>query len=261
MTKVSFQKTMVEFFAIGRKIRPWVFLLAIFPAITTTTFAGPSEIDHQYQQARTLIEFKKIAQQIQKFMDQEPNRPEWEWRLARSYYAIAKKAEDDDSKNSHYNQCIDRSDRALELNPDSAIGYFYRALCRGKQGEMKGFWSSLGIIEPFEEDMKKALELNPTIIYGGPHRALGKLNLELPFFLGGSADQAVYHLEEAVRLGPDYAENHLGLAQAYYAKNNLISARKSLLTLMRLTDNVADNEDMLNIREKGQELMNKLTSD
>ena len=126
---------------------------------------------------------------------------------------------------------------------------------------MKGIWSSFGIIGPFEDDMKKALDLDPVIENGGPHRALGKLYLELPFFLGGNTDQSVYHLEEAVRLGPDFAENHLGLAQAYYAQNNLTLARKTLLTLMRLTDNIAGNEDLLDIREKGRALINKLASD
>jgi tetratricopeptide (TPR) repeat protein len=146
----------------------------------------------------------------------------------------------------------------LEIKPDSAISYFFRALCRGKQGEMQGLWSSLGIIEPFEEDMKKALELDPTIQNGGPNRALGKLYLELPFFLGGSTSQAINHLKEAVRLDPDHAENHLGLAEAYYYKNNFTAARKSLFTLLRLTDNVADYEGLLKLKTKGQELMNKM---
>lgn len=263
VTKGSLRKTILRPFKIWPEFRYWVFLLAVFSAIfiEETAFAGPPEIDNQYQQAKTLIEFEKIAEKIQKILETEPNRPEWQWRLARSHYSVAKRADNEDIKNFHFNRCIDRSSRALELKPDSAISYFFRSLCRGKQGEMNGIWASLGIIGPFEEDMKKALELDPAIENGGPHRALGKLYLELPFFLGGNGDQSIYHLEEAVRLGPNYAENHLGLAQAYYAKNNLISARKSLLTLMRLTDNVADNEDLLDIREKGQELINKLTSD
>jgi tetratricopeptide (TPR) repeat protein len=253
----------MRLFIIRGRIRPWVFLLTTFSWVlfAEASFAEQIKIDQQYQQAKTLIEFEKVAVTIQKILEKEPNQPEWQWRLARSYYSIAKNAKDDDGKNLHYNQCIDLSSRALELKPDSAISYFYRGLCRGKQGEMKGIWASLGIIEPFENDMKKAVELDPVIESGGPHRALGKLYLELPFFLGGNNDQSVYHLEEAARLGPDYAENYLGLAQAYYAKNNHISARKSLLTLMRLTDNVADDKDLLDIRKQGQKLMNILATD
>jgi len=242
-----------------KKIR--VFLLAVFSMIATGNIvsAGQNEIDKQYQQARTLKEFEQIANKIQKILKKEPGNPEWQWRLARSHYSIAKRAED--TKNHHYDQCIRHSSQALELKPDSSISYFFRALCRGKQGEMNGIWSSLRIIGPFEEDMKKALELDPAIEDGGPHRALGNLYLELPFFLGGSDDKSVYHFEEAVRQSPDYVENHLGLAQAYYTQNNFALARKSLLTLRRLTDNVADDEDLLNFRTQGKELMKKLTHD
>lgn len=234
-----------------------VFLLALFFTILTgkAAFAGQAEIDNQHQQAETLKEFEHIAGEIREFLEKEPNSPEWLWRLARTHYAIAKRSED----THHYDLCIEHSGRALEIKPDSAISYFFRGLCRGKQGEMRGIWSSLGIIEPFEEDMKKALALEPSIQNGGPNRALGKLYLELPFFLGGSTDQSIFHLKEAVRLSPGYAENHLGLAQAYYAKNNFTSARKSLSTLLSLTDNVADDKDLLKLRKQGQELMEKLS--
>ena len=123
---------------------------------------------------------------------------------------------------------------------------------------MKGVWASLGIIEPFQEDMKKAVELDPKVNHAGPHRALGKLYLELPFFLGGDSDKAVFHLKEAVRLAPDYAENHLGLAQILVKKNNSTQARESLHKLIQLTDNTQD-EKLLSLRKEGMELLENLT--
>ena len=247
MTENSFQEN--KFFkGLYGVILPTLFLLVL-----TGQATAQSEIDKKYQQAKTLKEFERIAEEIQNILEHEPNQVEWQWRLARSHYSIAKR-----NKDTHqFDLCIEHSSRALEINPDSAISYFFRALCLGKQGEIQGIWSSLGIIEPFKEDMKKALELDPIIQNGGPNRALGKLYLELPFFLGGSTSQAINHLKESVRLGPDHAENHLGLAEAYYSKNNFIAARKSLSTLQRLTHNVVD-EDLLKLRTKGQELMNKM---
>jgi tetratricopeptide (TPR) repeat protein len=231
-----------------------VILLTLFLLGLIGQATAQSEIDKKYQQAKTLKEFERIAEEIQKILAHEPNQIEWQWRLARSHYSIAKR-----NKDTHqFDLCIEHSSRALEIKPDSAFSYFFRALCRGKQGEIQGIWSSLGIIEPFEEDMKKALELDPIIQNGGPNRALGKLYLELPFFLGGSTSQAIYHLKESVRLGPDHAENYLGLAEAYYSENNFTAARKSLSTLQRLTHNVVDDEDLLKLRTKGQELMNKM---
>lgn len=231
-----------------------IILLSLFLLILTGKATAQTKIDKQYQQAKTLKELERIAEEIHKILALEPNQAEWEWRLARSHYSIAKRNKD----TRQFDLCIEHSSRALEIKPDSAISYFFRALCRGKQGEILGLWSSLGIIEPFEEDMKKALELDPTIQNGGPNRALGKLYLQLPFFLGGSTNQSIYHLKEAVRLSPDHAENHFGLAQAYYSKNNFTAARKSLSTLLRLTDNVADDEGLLKFRTKGQELLNKM---
>ena len=234
-----------------------VILLTLFLLVLTGQVTAQSEIDKKYQQAKTLKEFERIAEEVQKILAHKPNQVEWQWRVARSHYSIAKR-----NKDTHqFDLCIEHSSRALEINPDSAISYFFRALCRGKQGEIQGIWSSLGIIEPFEEDMKKALELDPIIQNGGPNRALGKLYLELPFFLGGSTSQAIYHLKESVRLGPDHPENHLGLAEAYYSNNNFTAARKSLSTLERLTHNVVDDEDLLKLRTKGQELMNKMTDE
>ena len=248
MAENSFQKKKIFKGLFG------VTLLTLFLLGLIGQATAQSEIDKKYQQAKTLKQFEQIAEEVQKILAHEPNQVEWQWRLARSHYSIAKR-----NKDTHqFDLCIEHSSRALEINPDSAISYFFRALCRGKQGEIQGIWSSLGIIEPFEEDMKKALELDPIIQNGGPNRALGKLYLELPFFLGGSTSQAIDHLKESVRLGPDHAENHLGLAEAYYSKNNFTSARKSLSTLQRLTHNVVDDEDLLKLRTKGQELMNKM---
>lgn len=230
-------------------------IITFFLLTGETPLSRQAELDNQYQHSKTLKELHQVAEDIQKILEHEPNQAEWEWRMARSNYSIAKMNKD----TRQYDLCIEHSSRALEIKPDSAISYFFRALCRGKKGETQGIWSSLGIIKPFEVDMKTALELDPTIQNGGPNRALGMLYLELPFFLGGNTNQSIYHLREAVRLSPDHAENHLGLSEAYYSINNFTAARKSLSTLLRLTDNVRNDEDLLKLRAKAQELMNKLT--
>ena len=137
-------------------------------------------MDRLYKESKSKQEYEKIALQIEKILENNPNLHEWKWRLARANYALAKNFEG--SRVHHYEQCILLSSQAIELKPNSAISYFYRGLCQGKKGELKGIWASLGIIDPFEEDMKKAVSLDPTVNHSGPHRALGKLYLELPFF-------------------------------------------------------------------------------
>jgi tetratricopeptide (TPR) repeat protein len=234
------------------------FLIFVFgvPVASAQNPTPLAEIDKLHEKSQLQAEYQNIASQIEKVLASNPNQYQWQWRQARTQYSLAKKA--GESKSKHYDLCILHSSRAIELQPDSAVSYFYRGLCRGKQGEMKGVWASLGIIDPFEEDMKKAVELDPKVNYAGPHRALGKLYLELPFFLGGDSDKSVFHLKEAVRLAPNYAENHLGLAQVLVKKNNSTEARESLHKLMQLTDNTQD-EKLLSLRKEGMELLENLS--
>ena len=226
------------------------------PVVSAENPITLAEIDSQHEKSQLQTGYQEIASQIEKVLASNPNQYQWQWRQARTQYSLAKKA--GESKSDHYDLCILHSSWAIDLQPDSAVSYFYRGLCRGKQGEMKGVWASLGIIEPFQEDMKKAVELDPKVNHAGPHRALGKLYLELPFFLGGDSDKAVFHLKEAVRLAPDYAENHLGLAQILVKKNNSTQARESLHKLIQLTDNTQD-EKLLSLRKEGMELLENLT--
>ncbi len=234
------------------------FLIFIFgvPVASAQNPTPLAEIDKLHEKSQLQAEYQSIASQTKKILEANPNQYQWQWRQARTQYSLAKKA--GESKSQHYDLCILHSSRAIEIQPDSAVSYFYRGLCRGKQGEMKGVWASLGIIEPFEEDMKKAVELDPKINHAGPHRALGKLYLELPFFLGGDSNKSVFHLKEAVRLAPDYAENHLGLAQVLVEKNKSTQARESLHKLMQLTDNTQD-EKLLSLRREGMALLENLS--
>ena len=234
------------------------FLIFAFgvPVVSAENPITLAEIDNQHEKSQLQTEYQEIASQIEKVLASNPNQYPWQWRQARTQYSLAKKA--GESKSDYYDLCILHSSRAIDLQPDSAVSYFYRGLCRGKQGEMKGVWASLGMIEPFKEDMTKAIELGPKVNHAGPHRALGKLYLELPFFLGGDSDKAVFHLKEAVRLAPDYAENHLGLAQILVKKNNSTQARESLHKLIQLTDNTQD-EKLLSLRKEGMELLENLT--
>ena len=213
------------------------------------------EIDHIYGESNSFLEYEKIVTQIENFLTTRPGQHEWQWRLARTHYAIAKILPENNIY--HYGLCISYSSNAIDLQPDSAISYFYRGLCRGKQGETKGIWASLGIIGPFKEDMEKAVSLDPTVSHAGPHRALGKLYLELPFILGGDLGKSTFHLQEAVRLAPDYAETHLGLAQVFIKKNNFNKARETLNKLIQLTDNTLD-EKLLSLRKKGINLLEEI---
>ncbi len=180
------------------------------------------------------------------------------WRQARNQFALGNLSQGE-ARNGHFQACIEAADRALALDPQSAIGFFYRGLCRGKQGESQGVWSSLKIIKPFKRDMQAAIQFDPSVEAGGPHRALGKLYMELPGLLGGNLEKSIGHLKEAVRLGPEMGDNYLFLAEAYYKAHRFAPARDVLNILFKNTEPKADRPEVQRVRKRGKELLLKIT--
>jgi len=148
-----------------------------------------------------------------------------------------------DQRVQYLNSCIDHSQRAILRDSRSAVGYFYKGLCLGRLGEMKGIWNSLQTIKPFRETMETAAKINPAIDSGGPHRALGRLYFKLPGILGGSIKKSIDHLRKAVDYGPRYWENHYFLAESYLENRQYSLARTELQTAMKIASQSNDGPD------------------
>ena len=69
------------------------------------------EIDHIYEESNSSLEYEKIVTQIENFLKIRPDQYEWQWRLARTHYAIAKTL----PKNNihHFELCISYSYKAI----------------------------------------------------------------------------------------------------------------------------------------------------
>ncbi len=150
--------------------------------------------------------------------------------------------------------CIRNANHVLNMKKNGTA-FFLRGLCRGRLGESRGLWSSVAVIDDFQQDMSLAAAIDPTVDFGGPHRALGRLYYELPFFMGGDIKQSIQHLEKAVKIGPGYWENHYYLAQSYIKKSRYQDAKKELLLARDLSVDVRDDPDIQSHRKKIDELM------
>ncbi len=236
------------------------FLLALL-----LTFASPTDpdsletLDRQHRASKS--DRSALQNQLQILTERMQQNPSADlaWRQARNHFAQGNLSQGD-AKNRSYQSCIRSADEALKLDPQSAIGYFFRGLCRGKQGESQGVWSSLKIIKPFKKDMQAAIQFDPSVESGGPHRALGKLYMELPGLLGGSLEKSIAHFKEAVRLGPQMGDNYLFLAEAYYQDHQFVPARDVLNKLLQNTQQDAGHPEVKSIRERGEKLLQKITA-
>lgn len=214
-----------------------VFSLIFLFSLAVTTGAAPAlvqEIDQQYESPQTTAQdLLQTESMILKAQGQAGASEALSWRLARTYYALGLRSRKEIAK-KYYNQCHEQAEKTVVLDIKSAWGFYLRGLCRGKIGEMQGVWSSLAMINPLKKDFQQAVKLDPSVSQGGPHRALGKLYLDLPGLLGGDVDKSVDHLKQAIVLGPKYADNYLFLADALYEQENYRAAKNTLQDLLTI---------------------------
>jgi tetratricopeptide (TPR) repeat protein len=173
--------------------------------------------------------------------------------MANIHYKLARMLPDQQVQ--YLNSCIDHSQKAILRDSRSGAGYFFKGLCLGRLGELKGIWGSLGIINPFRENMETAAKINPAIDRGGPHRALGRFYFKLPVLLGGDLEKSIDHLLKAVDYGPRYWENHYFLAEAYYENDQYLLARTELQRAMELASQSNDEPDSKTRKVEFQALM------
>jgi tetratricopeptide (TPR) repeat protein len=176
--------------------------------------------------------------------------------MANIHYNLARMLPD--LRVQYLNSCIDHSQRAILRGSLSGVGYFYKGLCLGRLGELKGLWNSLTIIKPFRENMEAAIKINPAIASGGPHRALGRLYFKLPGVLGGDIKKSIDHLLKAVDYGPRYWENHYFLAESYFDNHQYLLARTELQSAMEIASQSNEDPDSETRKVELQVLMKKI---
>ena len=216
------------------------------------------EIDRIYRVATSKSDLYKLEALIHKSVKVFPKSSEIFWRLGRTYFKLGEKANSESEKTRYFLLCMEQTKKALKKNPNLANGYFFNGLCNGSLGQVQGIWSSLSKIRPFKKDMETTISLDPTVNEGGPHRALANLYSKLPYILGGDLNRSISHFREAVRLGPQFGENYLGLAEAYIQNENFHLAKETLQTLLSIKLNSQEEELMFEWHTEAHKLLKKI---
>jgi hypothetical protein len=101
-------------------------------------------------------------------------------------------------------------------NTNSALGHYYLGMNLGQVADAHRGMGGLKIVGQMETEFKLAAGLDPKIDHGGPDRSLGLLYLETPGWpiSIGNKTKARQHLQKALKLIPDFPENHLQWLEA-----------------------------------------------
>ena len=216
------------------------------------------EIDHGYSLVKSTDDLHTLEALVKKSLKIFPESDNLFWRLGRIYFKIGEKSNTESEKIYFFSLCMVQTKKAVEINSQSANGYFFNGLCNGTLGQAQGIWSSLGTIEPFKKDMETTLSLAPSVEEGGPHRALGNLYLKLPYILGGNLDRSIRHFQKAIQLGSEFGENYLGLAEAYIENGDFVLAKNVLHALLNMKLNSQKEESVLEWRTEALNFLKKI---
>jgi tetratricopeptide (TPR) repeat protein len=146
-----------------------------------------------------------------------PADAEAAWLLGRACFDVADLTEKNAVRAERAQEGIAACRQAMALNPKLVQGPYYLGLNLGQLARTKSM-GALKLLPQMETYLKKAIALDPTFDFSGPHRSLGLLYLDAPGWPVslGSRSKARFHLQKAVELSPDFPENRLALLEAYW---------------------------------------------
>jgi len=216
------------------------------------------ELDHNYSLAKSTDDLYTLEALVKKSLKTFPESDKLFWRLGRVYFKLGETFTSESKKIYFFSLCMAQTKKTIEINSQSANGYFFNGLCSGTLGQTQGIWSSLGIIEPFKKDMETAINLDPSIEEGGPHRALGNLYLKLPYVLGGDLERSITHFQKAIQLSAEFGENYLGLAEAYIENGDFILAKGILYTLLNMKLSSQKEESVLEWKTQALDFLREI---
>ncbi len=166
----------------------------------------------------------------------DTNNAEAAWKLGQACYDWADYAATDTRKAEIARLGIAACRGLAEKDTNSVLGHYYLAMDLGQLADARRGFEGLRIVSQMETEFKTALGLDPKIDFAGPDRNLGLLYWQTPGWplsLGSKA-KAKLHLQEALKIAPDYPENHLNLLEAELKWGDTDSVLQGLKALDKL---------------------------
>jgi len=170
------------------------------------------------------------------------NRYEALWKISRQLYFIGVHKEKKKEKKTIFSQGVYHAERAMELEPEKADGYYWRGVNNGKFGEAKGILKSLALVKPIKRD-------------GGADRVLGRVYFKLPGMAGGSKKKSLEHLEISKQLGPEDALTRVYLGETLLAMKEIEKSRAELEYVLNIEDDARWITDIKQSKETARELL------
>ncbi|HYY43402.1 MAG TPA: TRAP transporter TatT component family protein, partial [Pyrinomonadaceae bacterium] len=144
--------------------------------------------------------------------------------------------------------------RAAPTKPES---HFWLGANYGGYARTQGALAGLTYADKLRHEMEAAQKLNADFYDGSTYMALGRLDLELPEWMGGDRQRALATLEQGLQHGPQNALLRLQLAKAYLANKRPEDARKQLNFILTMKPDPAYLPEYNQCATEARELLKK----
>lgn len=196
------------------------------------------EIDHYYAEPRTP---KKVELSLEtaELSISSVNHYGSLWRGSRACYWLAMNLPDHREREKFARKGVAMGRAAITNMTTRPEPYYYAALNLGAFCSIvndRGYIPAVSLLREARDNAKMTVALEERYDFGGAHRLLGKLMTEsagVPVYQIGSFEEGLDHLKRAVDLSPEFAQNHLFLAQAYKDDNEFELARTEIDEVFR----------------------------
>jgi hypothetical protein len=189
---------------------------------------------------RAEAEFHRAQTQFQL----HTNEPAAAWQFARACYDFADIATNNTERAALAKLGIAACRQLLAREPRSAPGHYYLGMNFGKLADAEApSMVAYKLVHEVEREFKSAADLDEHFDFAGPARDLGELYFQAPGrpLSVGSKHKAREWLERAVKLAPNYPENHLNLIEARLKWNDRAGAQRELKALDTLWPDAQTN--------------------
>lgn len=205
----------------------WMFAAAIF-LFAAAGLVSADDGQNQIFAARAEAEFQRAQKQFLA----DTNNPDAAWQFARACFDCADFATNKTERATLADQGISACRQVLARDPNSVAAHYYLGMNLGQLARTKSL-GALKIVREMEREFKTAADLDAQFDFAGPERDLGLLYRDSPGWPVsiGNKRKAREFLESAVRLSPDYPENHLNLIESFLQWHENDNAKNELKIL------------------------------
>ena len=155
--------------------------------------------------------------------------------FGRAAYDAAEFTRSDDEREEFATRGIAAMRSLIDREPTNAAAHYWLGMDLGQLARTKTL-GALKIVREMENEFHRARGLDPHYDYAGPDRSLGYLYRDAPGWPAsiGNKDKARVHLEQAVKLHPEFPDNQLGLVESFEKWSETSNLEKQLKVAERI---------------------------